>query len=259
MAGNETNPYKKKIEITLTGKKESPVLQIDQYTDGGNKVLAVAGKLLLYGMEKTNPFMRLGRFAKKGQTQIELEKSADGEWLAGDKIVIGPSGYGVGEYEVLTIAGISGNKISLANPLKYDHYGDSKVIETHLGRSLDMRAVVGLLSRNIVIQGSDEGGWGCRILVTKTIEKISGVNVDRNGELQFRAVEVRFCGQPSTENAGVHFLNSPGFPVNNSKIIGSTIHSTYGWGLSFKSAQNIDFHKNVIADAVKYSGIITFF
>jgi hypothetical protein len=254
IAGNETHPYKKKIEITITGRKESPALQIDQYTEGGNKVLAVTGKLLLYGAEKNSPYLRLGKFAKKGQTQIELERSVDGEWQQNDKIVIGATGYNVKEFEILTIAAVSGNKIVLASPLKYDHYGDSKVIETHLGRPLDMRAVVGLLSRNIVIQGSNEGNWGCRILVTKTVEKIGDFNVDRNGEIQLRGVEVRFCGQPSSERASIHFHNSPGFPVNNSKIIGSSIHSAFGWGFSLTVSGNVDFSKNVVADTEKYSG-----
>ena len=216
--------------------------------------MAVTGKLLLYGVEKVSPYLRLGRFAKKGQTQIELERSVEGEWQQNDKIVIGATGFDVKEYEIHTIAAISGNKLVLASPLKYDHYGDSKVIETHLGRPLDMRAVVGHLSRNIVIQGSDEGGWGCRILVTKTVDKIGEFNVDRNGEIQFRGVEVRYCGQPSSERASIHFHNSPGFTVNNSKILGSTIHSNYGWGFSLTLSENVDFSKNVVADAEKFSG-----
>jgi len=51
MAGNQFNPFPAdhKIIITLTGDRSSPGLLIDENTYGGNKVLAVTGKLLLYG------------------------------------------------------------------------------------------------------------------------------------------------------------------------------------------------------------------
>ena len=45
-----------------------------------------------------------------------------------------------------------GYTIVLVNPLKFTHRSEIVVIE---GRSMDLRSEVGLLTRNLVIQGDD--------------------------------------------------------------------------------------------------------
>ncbi len=55
--------------------------------------------------------------------------------------------------------------LTLDRPLNYYHYG--KRVSTGLEYSgIDMRTEVLLLSRNVVIQGTEEDNWGCQILTS---------------------------------------------------------------------------------------------
>jgi hypothetical protein len=69
----------------------------------------------------------------------------------------------------------------------WSHYGE---IETYGGRSIDMRTEVGLLSRNVVVQGdwsSQHSQHGAHIMLS------SPGNNSLTG--RFSNVECRFCGQ----------------------------------------------------------------
>ena len=58
------------------------------------------------------------------------------------------------------IQSVSGTSVTLSQPLLYSHYGE---LQTYAGTTVDERAEVGLLTRNILIQGdsvSSAGGFG---------------------------------------------------------------------------------------------------
>ena len=133
----------------ITGSKNSPDLLIDAGVEGGNKVFAATGNLHLYGTTNKVIWTKLAKYAKAGDTTIQLLDAAD--WKIGNDIVIGPTGFDAKENEKKTITNIQGNIVTLDSSLKFDHYGAPKATrETEFG-VLDMRGAVGLLSRNIVI------------------------------------------------------------------------------------------------------------
>src|SRR4029450_7049937 len=75
-----------------------------------------------------------------------------------------------------------GTMVTLAQPLAYPHYGE---LQTIAGRSVDERAEVGLLTRNIVVQGdsaSSAAGFGGHIM-------------GMGGPLRGGGVELHFMGQ----------------------------------------------------------------
>ncbi len=81
--------------------------------------------------------------------------------------MLAPSGYDGTHHEKLTIS--SYNNITgvttLTEPVKFKHFGSARG-EIDGDYEYDLRSEVGLLSRNIKIQGSKEENWGGQIFVT---------------------------------------------------------------------------------------------
>jgi hypothetical protein len=71
-------------------------------------------------------------------------------WAVGDQIVVAPSGFEPREAEVVTITAVSGAEITISPALKYAHWGS---LQTYDGKTLDQRAEVALMTRNIIVQG----------------------------------------------------------------------------------------------------------
>jgi hypothetical protein len=95
------------------------------------------------------------------------------EWMVGDTIVFGASNVDGTGFEKGIIAEIDGetNSITLETGLEFFHYGSDQIsvgtnAESHLqiagnfGGGIDMRCVVGHVTRNIRISGSEEDLWG---------------------------------------------------------------------------------------------------
>jgi hypothetical protein len=77
------------------------------------------------------------------------------EWQVGDTIVIASSDWyhQHAEHRVIKTYDATNRKITFDEPLEIKHFGD---IETYSGKSFDLRAEVGLLSRNIVFRGDSD-------------------------------------------------------------------------------------------------------
>ena len=123
---------------------------------------------------------RLGATAPAGATQLVLASAL--AWRAGDKLVVASSDFDPNRAEVVTVTARSGAVVTLAQPLAYAHYGE---LQTIAGRTVDERAEVGLLTRNIVIQGdsaTSAGGFG-------------GHLIGMGGTLRVEGVELHFMGQ----------------------------------------------------------------
>jgi len=149
-AGSAQTPFPGKILINMTGNKKSQQLLIDSFIESGSNILAVTGSLRLYGKTHNKTWSKLQVSAEKGQNVITLIDAVD--WNVEDQIVIAPTESDPLASEVRTITKISSNVITLDSPLVNFHYGNSAVTYTaDFGGVLDMRAGVGLLSRNIKI------------------------------------------------------------------------------------------------------------
>jgi hypothetical protein len=92
--------------------------------------------------------------ADAGATNITVELDVS-DWRAGDEIVIASTNHrhSMAENEKHTILSIDsdGKTIQLSDPLKYKHLSLEQTFGTH---TIQTRAEVGLLTRNIKIQGS---------------------------------------------------------------------------------------------------------
>ncbi|MEP6687692.1 MAG: G8 domain-containing protein [Gemmatimonadales bacterium] len=173
--GTTAQPFEHRATITLTGSADAPPVM-----GMGNRVLGVVGGTLDLHGEPRAGWTRLAATAPAGATQLVLANAL--ELRAGDKVVVASSDFDPNRAEVVTVTSRSGTMLTLAQPLAYTHYGE---LQTIAGRTVDERAEVGLLTRNIVIQGDSAtsvGGFG-------------GHLIGMGGTLRVDGVELHFMGQ----------------------------------------------------------------
>ncbi|MED6281140.1 Fibrocystin-L, partial [Characodon lateralis] len=157
--GQEGAPFQHKAIITLHGHLRSPELPVY-----GAKTLAVReGILDLHGIPVPVPWTHLAETASSGSVTLILMKAVT--WKPGDEIVVASTGHrhSQSENEVRTIAAVSANgkTLTLTKPLMYTHLGLSVTLPD--GTVFEGRAEVGLLSRNIVVRGSQNLEWSDEI------------------------------------------------------------------------------------------------
>jgi len=210
--------------------------------------------------------------ALRGDTEITLAQSRL-DWRVGEKIVIAPSEYEPDEAEVRTITAIIGNRLTLDQALEYDHVIHSFLEDSDWSKTYDptveggnlnskfwwgngesLAPEVGLLTRNIIIQGGEDPSepleldhYGCRILV--------GHYTDSHGDLQvgrakIDSIEIRYCGQggyfsPRDPRYSLVFKDLQDEGVN-SYIRHSSIHHGYNTAIGVHSSNHIELSSNVI-------------
>ncbi|XP_042290990.1 PKHD1 like 1, tandem duplicate 1 [Thunnus maccoyii] len=157
--GQEGAPFQHKAIITLHGNLRSPELPVY-----GTKTLAVReGVLDLHGIPVPVPWTRLAQTVTNGSVTLMLMEAVT--WKAGDEIVIASTGHrhSQRENEVRKIDSVSsdGRTLTLTEPLKYTHLGVSVTLPD--GTVFEGRGEVGLLTRNIVVRGSQHQEWNDKI------------------------------------------------------------------------------------------------
>ena len=150
--GTEKHPYTSKLTITMHGNVYDPYIPIY-----GNKVIGVRqGVLDMHGTKREPVWTYMDTTADIGASTITLAAAVD--WQPGELIGIAPTGYDNHEAEKRYIKTIDNSTpakpvITLDRPLTHKHFAG---IETYDGVQIDMRAEVGLLSRNLVFRGDPE-------------------------------------------------------------------------------------------------------
>ncbi|XP_028646735.2 PKHD1 like 1, tandem duplicate 1 [Erpetoichthys calabaricus] len=157
--GTEAAPFQHKAIITLYGQLRSPELPVY-----GAKTLAVRqGVLDLHGVPIPVTWTRLAQTANAGSSTLQLQQSVT--WNVGDEIAIASTGdrLSQSENELMVIQSISpdGKTLTLTQPLNYTHLGVSVTLPN--GKVFEARAEVGVLTRNIVVRGSNNDEWDDKI------------------------------------------------------------------------------------------------
>src|SRR5690606_7863239 len=100
-------------------------------------------------------------------------------WRVGDEIVLASTDYDPRQAEVRRITAIRGNRLTLDKPLEYMHFGQ-------ITFGVDERGEVGLLTRNIKIQASEDAEetyFGGHIMAMPSSKMyVSGVELYRMGQ-----------------------------------------------------------------------------
>ncbi|CAD8161606.1 unnamed protein product [Paramecium octaurelia] len=252
LAGNATNPFPGRINIILNGEFGDNPLVIDANLDVGNKVLAVTRAMELYSTPPGTVWTRLALYADAGTTKITVQECLD--WVIGDEIVFGPSGTDPDQREKRIISAISGCTITLDRALEFDHFGAPQVTVDKPGiGQLDMRSLVGHLTRKIKIEGGpSKHGLGCRVLIYQFEEPEANLGFPRRGYTILRGVEFNNCGQYDTSRSGLDFRNLNSDIIKTpSEVIGCSFHDTTGMLMTIENSQYILVKNNVFFTGIK--------
>jgi cell migration-inducing and hyaluronan-binding protein len=171
--GTEASPYTRNATITLTDKVKGEDVMAGM---GDRGIMISGGTLNLHG-DRTNSWTRLARTAEAGSRSIEVLDASG--WRVGDEIVLASTDYDPRQAEVRTITAIRGNRLTLDEPLEYMHFGK-------ITFDVDERGEVGLLTRNIKIQASEDAEqsyFGGHIMAMPSSKMyVSGVELRRMGQ-----------------------------------------------------------------------------
>ena len=291
-AGSAAAPFAGRAIITLTDTD----MTRDAAGMGTRGILVTAGgRLELYGRAPAVTWAKLDASASAGAQQLTLDRSVD--WAAGDQIVVAPTEWyptelsaaqSVHDAAVATdrsslAAMASGKTLALAAPLPAFHWGRLQYA-TDAGMSLtrgtftkphpdavdtlDERAEVGNLTRNIVVQGADDTAWrnsgfGAQVMV-----------MERQSSLQLDGVELRRVGQAgqvgrypihwhliSYATDGSVLGDAAGHFVRNSAVWDSrnrcvVVHGTNGVEIRNNICFDIKGHAIFLEDGVERRNVI---
>jgi cell migration-inducing and hyaluronan-binding protein len=170
--GSEDAPHTRNATITLTD--DVPDENINGMGDRG--ILVVGGSLSLHG-DRENAWTKLAATAEAGADRIQVLDASG--WREGDEIVLASTDYNPRQAETRVISAISGNTLTLDQPLEYMHFGE-------ITYDVDERGEVGLLTRNIKVQASadaESSYFGGHIMALAGSQMhVSGIELTRMGQ-----------------------------------------------------------------------------
>ena len=227
--GTEANPYLMKGVITLVGN--NPAATIPMHGGASKAIIVMDGaKLELHGQKKTS-WTSLASSTSRSAPKITISSNQT-NWEKGDVILISPSRFSENEGEKRIITDVSAdNKVfTLDKPLDFPHIGTTKTYtRAKDGKTwtADMRAEVGLLSKNIKIQGDDfseTNGYGGHIMIMSNgIAHVENVELFRMGQKSVLGSYPFHWHLLQEKGAGQYFKNNSVHISYNRAI---TIHGT---------------------------------
>jgi len=238
--GTAAAPYTRKATITLTG---TTTAEAPGATGFGNKVLGLmGGSIELQGAPTVTGWTRLGVDVAKGARTLTLAEAPG--WAAGDELVIATSDTDQNHYDQVTVQSISGNTVTLTTALKYKHFGAVRNVGT---TKVDVRAEVGRLNRNIVVQGD----------TTSTRSKIGGhaMFMAGNGlnKVQIANTEFRRMGQHNQLGRYPLHFHLMAAACSGCYIKDSSVRDTLQRGIVLHGTSGITLAGNVVFNTVGHN------
>ncbi len=239
-------PFTKKLTITLKGSSSA-----EDVMGMGTKFLGAmaGGKIEIIG-ERRVAWTQLNATAAKGSSVLTLKDSVD--WRVGERIVVASSAFNPDQAEERTITDVKGSSVTLDKPLQYAHYGE---LQTFAGKTLDERAEVGLLSRNIVVQGDDASGaakFGGHVMVMGSDAGKRETNPALRSSAKIQGVEFRRMGQFDRLGRYPFHWHRNGDSTGDF-VRGSSFHSNFQRGVIVHGTDNAGVENNVVYGSVGHS------
>jgi cell migration-inducing and hyaluronan-binding protein len=224
--GSEGKPYTRNATITLTDKVPGENIN----TMGDRGIILMGGTLSLHG-DREHTWTKLAKTAEAGSARIEVLDASG--WRKGDEIVLASTDFDPRQAERRHVTAVSGNVLTLDKPLEYMHFGA-------ITFGVDQRGEVGLLTRNIRIQASDDAEssyFGGHIMaMAGSRVQVSGVELSRMGQhltLARYPMHWHLIG----EGQGQYIRNS-------------AIHDTYSRCVTVHGTNNLKVENNVTFNTV---------
>jgi len=237
--GTEAQPITNSITFTFYG--DDPTVD-DVHHMGfahGTKGLYVLGSgvLDMHGETPAVSWTRLNTHAEVGANQIVVADNTG--WRVGDEIVIASTDFDTHQAEVARITAINGTSITLDRNLQYFHYGQT---QTFGNRVIENRAEVGLLTRNIIIQGElgNHTTFGAHTMFMRgTTIRIEGVEF-------FNAGQEGILGRYP-----IHFHLAQ--DMRTSYIRNNSVHHAFNRGVTIHGTDNTFVQDNVFYDVLGHT------
>jgi len=150
--GTEEFPYDSKLTITMHSSMTDPYLPIY-----GNKVIGCRYcKLDMHGIKREPSWTVMDKTSQPGDNQITISRKID--WKAGEVIAVASTDFSGRHAEKRTITKVDNTNpekpiITVDKPFEYKHFAE---IQTFGKDTIDMRAEVAMLTRNVVYRGDPE-------------------------------------------------------------------------------------------------------
>jgi cell migration-inducing and hyaluronan-binding protein len=224
--GSPERPHTRTATITLTDTVPGENVN----TMGDRGIMLMGATLRLHG-DRTHTWSKLAATAPAGSTRIAVLDASG--WRVGDEIVLASTDFDPRQAERRTVSAIDGNQITLNQPLEFMHFGE-------ITFGVDQRGEVGLLTRNIRIQASDDAQssyFGGHIMaMLQSNVQVSGVELARMGQhltLARYPMHWHLVG----EGQGQYIENS-------------SIHDTYSRCVTVHGTNNVRVENNVTFNTV---------
>jgi len=216
----------------------------------------------MHGVKRTPTWTKLYDTVLPGDSVIKLNHAVD--WKAGEQIAIASTSYDGREGEQRTIKSIDNSDpnvpvLTLDQPLEFKHFAKT---EWYGNEFIDMRAEVGLLTRNVKFRGDPETSakneYGATIFLhsegddslVARLEYIELTDVGQAFKVGRYAVHFHMIG-------AVHKSYCKGFSTHTSFNRAFTMHGTHYLRISENVAYNVKGHTIFIEDAVEKKNTIS--
>ena len=260
MCGAPGDPINGTFTVALSGDRYTPGLKANN-NNFGAKLLLSFGTVSLHGRVPSPAWTRLNATAEAGAMELVLTATVD--WRVGDEIVIASTSYEVHEAEqaiiseVVDIVSADGGTVSMLRleaPLAYRHVG---TIEEHGGRSIEMHAEIGVLTRDIRFRGTDfdeapqyrslyDGETGAQIISTKMRGFTTDGFVEEVGALQLSGVAMWRGGVAGYDNRPSIGLFDMGVDGSTSYLEGCVVSVSYNVGVQIRQTGGVTFKDNIV-------------
>ena len=206
------------------------------------------GDLDLHGRPRIRTWTRLAVTAVVNSSILQLQEPVD--WVAGDQIVIAATGKDGNETEENEVVSVSANGLTLTlmHKLNYNHLGVTEIFEG--GHFIEMRAEVGLLSHNVIVEGSrlenangteglGEEAYGSQIMIHRIGPYPTPIRIEHT--------EVRYAGQAfRLGRYAIHFHLTG--TMNGSYVRNCAIHHSNNRALTAHGVHDLLVEGNVAYD-----------
>jgi hypothetical protein len=190
--GTQDAPHNHTFTLLLSGDHLTEDQPLPDGPNLGAKALGIFGFADFHGQDVGVSWTKLAATSAAGSDTLELSEPTT--WTAGSEVLISATGYELHETERRTIASVSGTTITLTEALEFEHLGSEATLSD--GTKFQMRAEVGILTRNVRIVGNtyaeiDDEQFGGRVLVGEFEQE----DITYTGFARFSNVEFAVSGQ----------------------------------------------------------------
>ena len=269
--GSAASPFTHKAIITLNATN----LNQDIMGMGTRGLMVMGGLLELHGTPPTKTWTKINAHTANNATNLTLMESVN--WQVNDQIVVAPTDYpGTGDAQQVAINAISGTSLTASAGMNAQRWGLMQYATTSgmsltagpvpatvvagTPTTLDERAEVGNLTRNIVIQAPDDAAWqnnkfGCHVMImrqgtTQGVAHVNGIEILRGGQ-NGKVGRYPFHWHMLSYEGSTTLADATGQYIRN-----SSVHESVHRGIVIHGTNGVEVSKNVLFD-IRGHGVFT--